>query len=205
MPIQLRHAPIALALAATLILTACQKDTSQAPEPKTKTAENTSLSEAKKIMDKVNDTVDTAVDTKMTQLENIEVADVFSDPNAYLAMNAKKAGVITTASGLQYRVITAGTVPKPISSSKVQVHYRGVFPNGSEFDSSYKRGRPASFAVTGVIAGWTEALLLMNEGSKWELVIPPALAYGERGAGDAIPPNQVLKFDVELLDSGVSE
>jgi FKBP-type peptidyl-prolyl cis-trans isomerase FklB len=116
---------------------------------------------------------------------------------AYLAENAKRPGVQTTASGLQYKVVTEGKGRKPTASDTVTVHYRGTLVDGSEFDSSYKRGQPATFPVNGVIAGWTEALQLMSEGSKWQLAIPAALAYGDRGplAG------QVLLFDVELLSA----
>jgi FKBP-type peptidyl-prolyl cis-trans isomerase FklB len=103
--------------------------------------------------------------------------------------------VTTTKSGLQYKVVTAGTGRTPGPSDSVTVHYRGTLVDGTEFDSSYKRGQPATFPVSGVIAGWTEALQLMKEGSKYQLVIPPALAYGDRGA----LANQVLLFDVELI------
>ena len=118
--------------------------------------------------------------------------------SAYLAENAKREGVVTTASGLQYKVGAPGTGRKPTAGDTVTVHYRGTLVDGTEFDSSYKRGQPATFPVSGVIAGWTEALQLMQEGAKYQLVIPPGLAYGDRGplAG------QVLIFDVELL--GVS-
>ena len=114
---------------------------------------------------------------------------------AYLADNAKREGVKTTASGLQYKVNAPGTGRTPTVNDTVTVHYRGTLVDGTEFDSSYKRGQPATFPVGGVIAGWTEALQLMKEGAKYQLVIPPALAYGDRGplAG------QVLIFDVELL------
>jgi FKBP-type peptidyl-prolyl cis-trans isomerase FklB len=114
---------------------------------------------------------------------------------AYLADNAKREGVKTTASGLQYKVNAPGTGRAPTVNDTVTVHYRGTLVDGTEFDSSYKRGEPATFPVSGVIAGWTEALQLMKEGAKYQLVIPPALAYGDRGplAG------QVLVFDVELL------
>ena len=116
---------------------------------------------------------------------------------AYLAENARKDGVKTTASGLQYKVIKPGTGRAPTANDTVTVHYRGTLPDGTEFDSSYKRGQPATFPVSGVIAGWTEALQLMKEGAQYQLVIPPALAYGDRGplAG------QVLIFDVELLSA----
>lgn len=114
---------------------------------------------------------------------------------AYLAANAKKPGVTTTASGLQYRVLTQGSGKKPTTTETVTVHYKGTLVDGTEFDSSYKRGQPATFPVTGVIPGWTEALQLMPIGSKYELAIPPALAYGSQGP----LANQVLLFEVELL------
>jgi FKBP-type peptidyl-prolyl cis-trans isomerase FklB len=116
---------------------------------------------------------------------------------AFLADNAKRDGVTTTASGLQYKVTKAGTGRSPALGDTVTVHYRGTLVDGSEFDSSYQRGQPATFPVSGVIAGWTEALQLMKEGAQWQLVIPPALAYGDRGplAG------QVLIFDVELISA----
>jgi FKBP-type peptidyl-prolyl cis-trans isomerase len=114
---------------------------------------------------------------------------------AYLAANAKKPGVVTTATGLQYRIITPGTGKTPAASDTVTVHYKGTLVDGTEFDSSYKRGEPASFPVNGVIPGWTEALQLLKVGSKVELAIPPALAYGDNGP----LANQVLLFDVELL------
>jgi len=118
---------------------------------------------------------------------------------AYLEKNGKLDGVVTLASGLQYKVIKAGTGASPKAESKVQVHYRGTLLDGTEFDSSYKRGEPASFPVNGVIPGWTEALQLMKEGAKWQLVIPASLAYAERGAPPMIPSNATLIFDVELL------
>ena len=117
----------------------------------------------------------------------------------FLVANGKKDGVVTLPSGLQYKIIKAGTGAKPTADSKVQVHYRGSLIDGTEFDSSYKRGEPASFPVNGVISGWTEALQLMKEGAKWQLVIPADLAYGENGAPPTIPPNATLIFDVELL------
>jgi FKBP-type peptidyl-prolyl cis-trans isomerase FklB len=107
--------------------------------------------------------------------------------------------VVTTQSGLQYLVLKPGDGPKPVKTDKVKVHYRGTTIDGAEFDSSYKRGKPAAFSVTGVIKGWTEALLLMNVGSKYKLFIPSQLAYGQRGAGPGIGPNAVLIFEVELL------
>lgn len=117
----------------------------------------------------------------------------------FLEKNRKKTGVITTDSGLQYAVLKQGSGPKPSKTDRVKVHYKGTTIDGEEFDSSYKRGEPATLAVTGVIKGWTEALQLMNVGSKYHLVIPSGLAYGERGAGPKIGPNQVLIFEVELL------
>jgi FKBP-type peptidyl-prolyl cis-trans isomerase FklB len=117
----------------------------------------------------------------------------------YLDKNAKLDGVVTLPSGLQYKIVKAGEGASPKAESKVQVHYSGTLLDGTEFDSSYKRGEPASFPVNGVIAGWTEALQLMKEGAKWQLVIPSELAYAERGAPPMIPPNATLLFDVELL------
>jgi FKBP-type peptidyl-prolyl cis-trans isomerase FklB len=117
----------------------------------------------------------------------------------FLAANKTKEGVVTLASGLQYKILTAGTGPKPTASDTVVCNYKGTLINGAEFDSSYKRGQPASFPVNGVIKGWTEALQLMPVGSKWELFIPPDLAYGSRGAGGVIGPNATLVFEVELL------
>jgi FKBP-type peptidyl-prolyl cis-trans isomerase len=121
------------------------------------------------------------------------------DGEAYLAENKKKEGVITTASGLQYKVLKAGTGKQPKATDTVKVHYRGTLTDGKEFDSSYKRGEPASFPVGQVVPGWTEALQLMKEGAKWQLTVPASLAYGERGR-PGIGPNQVLLFDVELLE-----
>jgi FKBP-type peptidyl-prolyl cis-trans isomerase FklB len=118
---------------------------------------------------------------------------------AFLAENAKKPGVLTLPSGLQYKVITEGKGKRPSASSTVTTQYRGRLIDGTEFDSSYKHGQPAVFPVSGVIKGWTEALQLMTEGSKWELYVPSHLAYGESGAGGVIPPNATLVFEIELL------
>lgn len=118
---------------------------------------------------------------------------------AFFAENKKKEGVIPLQSGLQYKVIKAGTGKKPKATDKVTVQYRGTLLDGTEFDSSYRRGQPASFPVSGVIPGWSEALQLMEEGAKWQLFIPPNLAYGERGAGNMIGPNSTLIFEVELI------
>jgi len=117
----------------------------------------------------------------------------------FLAENAKKEGVSTTASGLQYLVVEEGKGEKPSLESTVKVHYRGTLLSGKEFDSSYKRGEPATFPLKGVIKGWTEALQLMTVGSKWKLFIPADLAYGEGGAGADIGPNSALILDVELI------
>jgi FKBP-type peptidyl-prolyl cis-trans isomerase FklB len=117
-----------------------------------------------------------------------------------LETNKAKPGVVVLPSGLQYQVISTGTGPKPKVTDRVKVHYTGTLPDGKKFDSSVDRNEPAVFGVDQVIPGWTEALQLMNVGSKWKLVIPSELAYGERGAGNGqIPPNSVLLFDVELL------
>lgn len=117
----------------------------------------------------------------------------------FLSENKNRAGVTTLPSGLQYEVINEGTGKKPTLNSSVTTHYHGTLINGNVFDSSYQRGQPATFPVNGVIAGWTEALQLMPEGSKWRLYIPSELAYGRRGAGRDIGPDTALIFDVELL------
>ncbi len=122
-----------------------------------------------------------------------------TEGQAFLAANKDKEGVKTTASGLQYKVITEGTGPKPTATDTVVCNYKGTLIDGKEFDSSYKRGEPATFPVSGVIKGWTEALQLMPVGSKWQLFIPSDLAYGERGAGAEIGPNSTLIFEVELI------
>jgi len=117
----------------------------------------------------------------------------------YLAANKAKEGVVALPSGLQYKILKEGTGPKPTASDTVVCNYQGTLIDGKEFDSSYKRGQPATFPVGGVIRGWTEALQLMPVGSKWQLFIPSELAYGERGAGADIGPNSALIFEVELL------
>jgi len=118
---------------------------------------------------------------------------------AFLTENAKKENIITTASGLQYEVLTKGEGPSPSATTNVTVHYRGTTLDGKEFDSSYSRNAPATFPLNRVIAGWTEGLQLMNIGAKYRFYIPSDLAYGERGAGGSIGPNETLIFDVELL------
>jgi FKBP-type peptidyl-prolyl cis-trans isomerase FklB len=119
--------------------------------------------------------------------------------DAFLAENKKKEGVITLPSGLQYKILKAGNGPKPKDMDKVTVNYRGTLIDGTEFDSSIKRGQPATFPVHGVIKGWVEAIQLMPVGSKWQLFVPSELAYGERGAEGLIGPNATLIFEVELL------
>lgn len=118
----------------------------------------------------------------------------------FLADNKNKPGVKSTPSGLQYSVITEGTGPKPTASSTVKVHYTGKLIDGTTFDSSVDRGEPVEFPLNGVIKGWTEGVQLMSKGSKYKFYIPAELAYGERGAGNAIGPNETLVFEVELLD-----
>jgi FKBP-type peptidyl-prolyl cis-trans isomerase len=117
----------------------------------------------------------------------------------FLTANKSKEGVVMLPSGLQYKILTAGSGPKPTASDTVVCNYRGTLISGAEFDSSYKRGQPASFPVNGVIKGWTEALQLMPVGSKWQLFVPSELGYGDRGAGADIGPGATLIFEVELL------
>lgn len=119
---------------------------------------------------------------------------------AFLAENKKRDGIKTTASGLQYRVINEGKGAKPKTSDTVSVHYKGTLIDGREFDSSHRRNEPATFPVNGVIQGWKEALPMMAEGSKWEIFVPSDLAYGAKGAGGAIGPNETLIFEIELLN-----
>ncbi len=118
--------------------------------------------------------------------------------SAFLAENKKKEGVKTLPSGLQYKVLKEGTGRTPKATDTVVTQYKGTLVNGTEFDSSYRRNEPATFPVSGVIKGWTEALQLMKEGSKWQIVVPPELAYGEQGAGP-IGPNSTLIFEIELV------
>ena len=127
------------------------------------------------------------------------------DGEKFLAENKKKEGVKTTASGLQYKVIKEGTGPQPKLTDSVVANYRGTLINGTEFDSSFKRGQPATFPLTGVIKGWTEALQLMKVGSKYQLFVPADLAYGNRAMGADIGPNSTLIFEVELVGIQPSE
>jgi FKBP-type peptidyl-prolyl cis-trans isomerase len=126
--------------------------------------------------------------------ENLEKA------NAFLELNKTKEGIISTQSGLQYRIIEEGNGSVPGETDKVVVHYKGTLTDGTQFDSSIDRGEPATFEVNMVIKGWTEVLQLMKEGSKYQVFIPPSLGYGARSAGDMIPPNSVLIFDMELIE-----
>jgi FKBP-type peptidyl-prolyl cis-trans isomerase len=136
---------------------------------------------------------------KMQAKQGEEASQNAEASAAFLAENATKEGVITTDSGLQYKVITEGSGATPGATDTVEVHYRGTLIDGTEFDSSYRRGETVSFPVNGVIAGWTEALQLMQEGAKYELYIPSDLAYGPGGTGGPIGPNQALIFEVELV------
>jgi FKBP-type peptidyl-prolyl cis-trans isomerase len=144
-----------------------------------------------------------AVDQQATQsVLNVTATQVASEAAVTavaLATQATGSDIQTTASGLQYRVITEGTGAKPTASDTVTVNYRGVLADGTEFDSTYRRNQPATFAVSGVIDGWTEGLQLMSVGSKYIFIIPPDLGYGEAGSQGVIPPNATLIFEVELL------
>ena len=134
------------------------------------------------------------------EAERKELADKnLKEGQAFLAANKTKEGVVTLPSGLQYKILTEGTGPKPTANDTVVCQYRGTLVDGTEFDSSAKHGGPATFPVGRIIKGWTEALQLMPVGSKWQLVIPPDLAYADRGAGNVIGPNAVLIFEIELL------
>jgi FKBP-type peptidyl-prolyl cis-trans isomerase FklB len=128
-----------------------------------------------------------------------------TDGEAFLAANKEKEGVVALPDGLQYKILTEGNGPKPTASDTVVCNYKGTLINGTEFDSSYKRGKPATFPVSRVIKGWTEALQLMPVGSKWQLFIPPDLAYGANGAGGDIGPNSTLIFEVDLLSIQANE
>jgi len=140
-----------------------------------------------------------AVEARRQEIAGQAAATNKAEGAAFLAANAAKAGVVSLPSGLQYQVLTAGSGPTPKLDDTVVCNYRGTLLNGAEFDSSYKRGSPASFPVNGVIKGWTEALRRMPVGSKWRLFVPADLAYGEKGVGGDIGPNAVLIFEVELL------
>ena len=128
-----------------------------------------------------------------------QAKDAIAEGKVFLEENAKKEGVITTKSGLQYQVLTEGSGRSPKATDKVRCHYEGWLINGNVFDSSYQRGEPADFPLNGVIPGWTEGVQLMKEGAKYRFFIPYILGYGERGAGSNIPPYSTLIFDVELI------
>jgi len=137
---------------------------------------------------------------KKAETNKVKFKDYIEQNEAFLAKNKSKAGVTTTTSGLQYEVIKMGTGPKPTAQNTVKVHYVGTLIDGTEFDSSVKRNEPATFPVTGVISGWTEALQLMPVGSKFKLYLPANLAYGASGAGEVIKPFSTLIFEIELLE-----
>ena len=134
------------------------------------------------------------------KLAEEQYAKVKAEGEAFLAANAKKEGVVTLPSGLQYEVLVEGNGKKPKASDRVRCHYEGTLIDGTLFDSSVRRGEPAVFGVSQVIAGWVEALQLMAEGSKWRLYIPQNMAYGAHGAGENIPPYSALIVDVELIE-----
>ena len=144
----------------------------------------------------------TTLMNKQQEARQKQAAAALEDGARFLAENKGKPGVTVLPSGLQYKVLASGTGESPAAGDMVTVNYSGRLIDGTEFDSSYKRGEPTKFQADRVIPGWSEALQLMKVGDKWELVIPPGLAYGERGAGGAIPPNAVLVFEVELLEIG---
>ncbi len=145
--------------------------------------------------------VEVQTDLRKKQQEKMQVEGAANkkEGESFLAANKGKDGVVTLPSGLQYKILKEGAGPKPTAADSVVCNYRGTLINGTEFDSSYKRGQPATFPVTGVIKGWTEALQLMPVGSKWQLFIPSDLAYGERGPAPEIGSNATLIFEVELL------
>jgi FKBP-type peptidyl-prolyl cis-trans isomerase len=152
--------------------------------------------EAKAILNEVQ----AKVKKQQQEKEQADAAKNKTAGTAFLAANQSKEGVVTLPSGLQYKILTAGTGAKPTATDSVVCNYRGALVDGTEFDSSYKRGKPATFGVSQVIKGWTEALQLMPVGSKWQLFIPADLAYGERGEPrGGIGPNSTLIFDVELM------
>ena len=141
----------------------------------------------------------TAVQTFFQQKEEEQAKAAKAEGEDFLAKNAKKPGVVTLPSGLQYQVLREGNGRKPTATDQVECHYEGTLINGQVFDSSYRRGETATFGLNQVIKGWTEGLQLMQEGAKYRFFIPYSLAYGERGAGQAIPPYAALIFDVELI------
>lgn len=172
-----------------LNLEALKQGIADVMQDKAPTIELTELQEAMDVMH------------ERTQAKQKEKAKLLAkEGELFLVENAKKAGVKTTDSGLQYEVLTEGTGEKPNATDKVRVHYVGTLTDGTVFDSSVARGEPAEFPLNAVIRGWTEGLQLMPVGSKYRFTIPYQLAYGEQGAGNAIPPFSTLVFEVELLD-----
>lgn len=139
------------------------------------------------------------LNTYFQEKQKAESQKAISEGKAFLEENAKKEGVVTTKSGLQYEILTEGTGKQPKATDTVRCHYEGSLINGSVFDSSYKRGEPADFGLSQVIPGWTEGVQLMKEGAKYRFYIPYLLGYGENGAGSSIPPYSTLIFDVELI------
>lgn len=143
------------------------------------------------------------IDTFFTRIQNEEKELNLAAGKEYAEIMKHKSGVVTLPSGVQYEILEKGDGPKPKKTDTVEVHYHGTLINGTVFDSSRERGKPATFPVSAVIPGWTEVLQLMSVGSKWRVVIPSHLAYGERGAGSLIKPNMTLVFEIELL--GIEE
>lgn len=162
-------------------------------------ADSTKKILSEKIVDSVMKVFQQEMMEKQTAMLKAKASDNKGIGEKFLADNKNQTGVVTLEDGLQYKVIKEGNGPIPKANQTVTVHYTGKLLDGSVFDSSYKRGEPATFPVSGVIPGWTEALTKMKVGSKWLLWIPSDLAYGERGAGSVIPPNATLAFEVELL------
>jgi FKBP-type peptidyl-prolyl cis-trans isomerase FklB len=143
--------------------------------------------------------VNQVVNEYFTRLQGKKAEEMQAGQKAFFAENAKRQEITTTPSGLQYEVFTQGQGEKPSLQNQVTVHYHGTLIDGTVFDSSVQRGEPATFPVNGVIQGWQEVIPMMNTGSKWRVFIPSDLAYGERGAGNAIPPHTPLVFDIELI------
>jgi len=140
-----------------------------------------------------------SVQQKLLAARTVKGEKAKTDGQAFLAANKKKKDVITRDSGLQYKGLLSGKGKQPTADASITAHYRGALINGTEFDSSYRRKAPATFSVNQVIPGWKEVLPLMHEGDKWQVFIPSELAYGERGSGNAIGPNETLVFEIELI------
>lgn len=141
-----------------------------------------------------------AIETKLKAAAKLRAGKALEQGQDFLARNARKNNVVSLPSGMQYEILEKGSGERPGPNARVRTHYHGTLIDGTVFDSSVERGQPAEFGVSQVIAGWTEALQLMPEGSRWRLFIPPELAYGEKGAGSDIPPNATLVFEVSLLE-----